>query len=80
LPGAIDSEAITPSQEATRTHPLQRGSVDDRQPYALWESADAAIYPGRPGQWLYRPPTRASRQRRRKGGPGLAPCPVLTVR
>jgi hypothetical protein len=32
LPGAIGSEATTPSQEATRTHPPQRGSVDDRQP------------------------------------------------
>jgi tetratricopeptide (TPR) repeat protein len=30
LPGAIGSEAITPSHEATRTHPPQRGSVDDR--------------------------------------------------
>jgi tetratricopeptide (TPR) repeat protein len=34
LSGAIGSEAIMPSQEATRTHPPQRESVDDRQPYA----------------------------------------------
>jgi hypothetical protein len=37
LPRAIGSEATTPSHEATRTHPPQRGSVDDRQPYAPLE-------------------------------------------
>ena len=35
LPGAIGSEAMTPSQEATRIHPPQLGSIDDRQPFAL---------------------------------------------
>ena len=35
LPGAMGSEAMTPSQEATRIHPPQLGSIDDRQPFAL---------------------------------------------
>jgi hypothetical protein len=30
LPGAMGSEAMTPSHEATRIHPPQRGSIDDR--------------------------------------------------
>jgi tetratricopeptide (TPR) repeat protein len=34
LPGAVASEAMTPSHEATRTHPSQLGSGDDRQPSA----------------------------------------------
>jgi hypothetical protein len=34
LPGAVGSEAMTPSQNATRTHPPQLGSGDDRQPSA----------------------------------------------
>jgi tetratricopeptide (TPR) repeat protein len=32
LPGAVGAEAMTPSQDATRTHPPQLGSADDRQP------------------------------------------------
>jgi tetratricopeptide (TPR) repeat protein len=35
LPGAVGSEAMTPSPDATRTHPPQLGSADDRQSYAL---------------------------------------------
>jgi len=35
LPGAVGSEAMTPSQDATRTHPPQLGSADNRQSYTL---------------------------------------------
>ena len=31
LPGAVTSEAMTPSQHATRTHPFHPGTADDRE-------------------------------------------------